>query len=82
VPKLFQWSQDILGMWHKVGYPDQAFGISYDDCLIITDQKVALAFSFHADDSGSPCSLSEIEQTIFILEERFPGVEIMASTLD
>ena len=89
VPKLFQWSPDILGMWHKGGYPlnpgpslTNAGGISYGDCLIIPDQQVALAFSFRTDNSGPPCSLSEIEQTFVILEEQFPGAEIMASTLD
>jgi len=57
-------------------------GISYGDCLIIIlDQQVALTFSFWTDNSGPPCSLSEGEQSFIILEEQFPGAEVMASTL-
>jgi len=89
VPKLFQWSHNMLGMWHKGGYPynpgpslTNAGGISYGDCLIIPEQKAVLAFAFRADNSGPPITVSEIVDTFFVLQQQFPGAKVFASTLD
>ena len=91
VPQLFKWQGDlsVLGMWHKGGYPlrpgsslTNPGGLSYGDCLIIPEQKVALAFAFRTDNTGPPISLSEIEENFNVLHEEFPDADIFASTFD
>ena len=91
VPQLFKWEGElsVLGMWHKGGYPlnpgstlTYAGGLSYNDCLIIPEQRAALAFAFRTDNTGPPLSLSEIEENFNVLQEEFPDADIFASTLD
>ena len=89
VPKLFQWSPDMLGMWNKGGYPQNpgtsltnAGGISYDNCHIIPEQKAVLAFAFRMDNSGPPDSVYEVVDAFRILKQEFPGAKVFASTLD
>lgn len=89
VPKIFNWNDQIIGIWHPGGYPNnpgstlaQPGGISYKDCAVAPGTGHALCFAFRTDNTGPPTSLEELNNAYQILREEFPGAKVFASTLD
>lgn len=89
VPKIFNWNDAVIGLWHAGGYPnnpgpsaDQPGGLSYHDCAIAPSTGHALCFAFRTDNTGPPTSLEELDTTYQILREEFTGAKVFASTLD
>ena len=89
VPKIFNWNNQIIGIWHPGGYPNppgkslvDPGGIAYKDCAVAPDTGNALCFGFRTDNTGPPTSLEELDNVYQILREEFPGAKVFASTLD
>ena len=89
VPKIFNWNNQIIGIWHPGGYPNapgksvnDPGGIAYKDCAVTPDKTNALCFGFRTDNTGPPTSLEELDNVYQIIREEFPGANVFASTLD
>lgn len=77
VPPVFTWrdppsGSDVMVMYHKG---------SYGDLMIVPGMQDAIAFA-HTGDNMGPQSAQELRETYHELRQRFPGVNIQASTLD
>lgn len=77
VPPVFVWRDeasgaDVMVMYHKG---------SYGDLMIIPGLRDAIAFA-HTGDNLGPQSPEALHETYRVMRERFPGVDISASTMD
>jgi hypothetical protein len=76
VPPVFRWrdpdGKEVMVMYHKG---------SYGDLMVIPGLEDAIAFA-HTGDNLGPQSPDQLHQTYQEMQARFPGAQILASTMD
>jgi len=75
VPPVFRWREpggaEVMVMYHK----------GYGELMLVPGLDEGIYFA-HTNDNHGPQRPEEVEKTFRTLQERFPGVEVRASTMD